>query len=201
MRRIISTKRPAQMLHIYIDVFEDILVKLQELGGNVVLAGSQILEVHGLDLNRTVDDLDIVLYDITDEQKKFIDILAQTENVVGTTSPSAMVEFLKTKDQKDPNDKTEVKEVSSIIKIERPEGYQLNILSEIGPVPDYCLKYVWNRGTGRPDRPVQLIFDVQPIHRIISAKRSYTYESTTRGKYVRLKDIVDFQQLRSNFEL
>lgn len=168
----------------HLHTFKDVIVQLQQLKDNLVITGSQVLIVHGLDIGRQCEDLDIVLYDPSQEQLDYIEFLDQSEKpedgkAASTSSPTTVIDG---------------KTVSSILKINRG-GEQLNILVESGELPIDCL---WYQSANYEDERHFGFIRVQSIARITLAKKSYTYESTTKGRYVRDKDVRDFQYIKNN---
>ena len=74
-----TAKEGIKMLKQEGGVLVKVLKQLQPLN-NVVLGGSKALELHGIELGRKVQDIDLVIYSPTDEQIKTINTL---HSVVG----------------------------------------------------------------------------------------------------------------------
>lgn len=166
------------MIDTYIDAFSDVLNTLCHLrfydidrtrGDNVVLGGSMILVLHGINIGRECEDLDVVLYQPTPGQLEYIVQLQAVEETSGEHSPIS-------------KDGKEI-ERHSLVSIVR-ESLKMNILSNSGDMNTRYLRY---RG-----------YQTQSIDKIVEAKASYTYESQTKGKYIRAKDALDLQYIKNN---
>ena len=123
--------------------FTKILLKLNE-DDNLVLGGSYALMLHGLNLKRLPDDVDIIIYRPTPKQIEFLESISDFNNLneLGSDYPTCVYKL-----------KTSKKNVD----------YTLDILLETKTAPDNLLIFEKNN----------IKVKIQEISNIIEAKSSY----------------------------
>jgi len=168
-----------------LDVFYPLLQKLN--GENLVLTGSGVLAAHGLVLRREVVDLDVVIYNPTPEQKKYLMDL----------EPLSVFRFIK-------NEGYEGRENINLIKFKK-DGLIIDIFTTLENAPEDNLCYLYNHYIC--GLPTSTLFRVSGVKSICDAKQSYHkkhYNSQIcrDEKYNRQKDVIDLQNLKNdNFNI
>ena len=140
---------PVTALDATIMTFKEILKELDG-GGNLVLGGSQALLLHGLQVPHTPEDLDIIIYSPTGNQRKYLRSLSDltVENEVGSAPDRRSFKFQATRNG---------------IK------YTLDILIDEGiPTPKHLLQY------HKAQHGIKV--RVQSIMNIVAAKVRYGRE-------------------------
>ena len=154
----------------FLDAFKEEITKVY--GANLVLAGSNVLMLHGLRTSWSPEDLDIAIYEPTVDQVKYI---ANEDNFEPCMSYDTAEElgiqqraWKKTKD-----------------------GLTLNFILEYStPKPQVVLLYPYDG----------LLFQVNNIETIISAKLSYSVGE--EKSFVRRKDAWHLSELKNcNFNV
>lgn len=145
-------------------------------GENLVLGGSNALELHGLEIGRAANDVDLIIYKPTTEQIAFLDMSRQIngQRLKFDTGdyPLRVTKFIKTLDKK----------------------YSLDVIVSNEEIPKDLLSYDFLEGRLR----------IQSIHNIVKAKAGYLHKVDNRGScwYISEKDSKDLQQLKNlNFNL
>lgn len=136
---------------------------------NLFLGGSAALVVHGLTLGRPVDDLDIIVFQPTEEQIKYVKYLEPfLYRAVMAFSEARSFKF-------------------------KRRGFVLNILfAKDTCVPDYAPSCGFIGQFGKSCTPLML----NAVCGIIAAKNSYTFQYGS-ATYGRRKDAHDLQQLKN----
>lgn len=165
-------------INLFIQTFEGLIFQL--LHTNVVIGGTNALLQHGLKISRTPSDLDLIIYQPTEEQLQILKTIAVFDLI---------------------KDRPELQygNLQKAIKIEK-DGLFLDIITETEPTPQNLLYYRY----GHSDKLLQ----IQSIENVIKAKLSYKFErqSDSRDrsltKYMRSKDLEDLLDLKnSNFNV
>jgi hypothetical protein len=145
-------------------------------GDNLVLGGSNALELHGLEIGREANDVDLIIYRPTTEQTAFLDmsrqISGQKTKLDPDDYPVRVTKFIKTLDKK----------------------YSLDVIVSSEEMPRDLLSYDFLEGR----------LKIQSIHNIVKAKSGYLHKVDNRGScwYISEKDSKDLQQLKNlNFNL
>jgi len=146
---------------------------IQPLGTqNVVIGGTIALKAHGLIMSREATDLDLIIFNPTEKQKAYIESM----------------KFFEIENRNIPQ---HVYQKSFKFK---KANLTIDILIQESEVPQGLL-YAEFEGT---------FYKVQSIKNTIDAKRSYCLYGSIGGnvKYIREKDVKDFEDLKSsNFNL
>lgn len=165
-------------INLFIKTFESLIFQL--LHTNVVIGGTNALLQHGLKISRTPSDLDLIIYQPTEEQLQILKTIS-------------VFDLIKNRPELQYGD------LQKAIKIEK-DGLFLDIITELGPTPQNLLYYRYGYG----DKFLQ----IQSIENVIKAKVSYKFErmSDSRDKnltkYMRSKDLEDLLDLKnSNFNI
>ena len=157
----------------YLDTFNQIILPLRKnySGSNVYIGGSAALKLHGLTLNREINDLDIVILNSTNQQADYLESIKFFNTPVNEKYPNGNTCLRFVKDNLVLN-----------VLLDRKENFaQFN--------EDDLLYYSYQ----------ELFYKVCPVSMIMEAKRKYIKERT-EGNYVRQKDMLDFIDLKnSNF--
>lgn len=163
-------------LNDYMNLFSPELNKLLLSYENVVLCGSQILRLHGLELGWEPDDLDVAIYLPTDIQIGFIEEQHPCSDYHEDNGQTRAWNITKY---------TEIPTQGVTVKV----SHALNILVDYeNPLPER--NYTEYRG-----------FKIQPIDEIIKWKSLY-FNSGDKKEKVRIKDAEQLQMLKNlNFNL
>lgn len=167
-------------MKIFIETFKKLIEPLDK-DNNMVISGSCVLKAHGLILNREPQDLDIIVYKPTLEQKKYIEQISPLQlDDIDYDRPSTNV--------------SDAKQIQFSYKFKK-NGLIINIIfQETKEMPVDLLHYLHD-GT---------YYKIQNINEVVKAKRECSYEKGEGSKnlYLREKDIKDFIDLKnSNFNL
>ena len=145
-------------------------------GENLVLGGSNALELHGLEIGREANDVDLIIYRPTTEQTAFLDMTRQVNGQKIKLDPSdypvRVTKFIRNLDKK----------------------YSLDVIVSNEEMPKDLLSYDFLEGK----------LKIQSIHNIVKAKSGYLHKVDNRGScwYISEKDSKDLQQLKNlNFNL
>lgn len=165
-----------------VDTLRDLLLNAKPIldqlsDSNIVIGGSQALKIHGLEIGRDSQDLDIIIYEPTAKQYetlKAFDVfsdrtsLSNMDYEVDENSPRRSFKF-------------------------RLNGREIDILIEHTPCPKEVLYYMMEVSAMH-----SLMIKVQSINKVIAAKRSYRLRRDEGlGQYSRTKDFLDFQNLKN----
>ncbi len=162
--------------------FLPIIKQLNGIEDNLVIGGSNALKIHGLNISRKCEDLDLIIYNPSERQKKILEGLKFFDII---------------KDR-------------PIKAIEYPEGvlpkaiklngghYYMDIIIENKTVPEDLLLLKFN----------DIYFKIQNIQLTIDAKNSYKWErqggeEISLIKYSRskdMRDLIDLKNMNFNFE-
>lgn len=154
-------------------IVEDFLHSLNAgLGGNVILGGSAALQLHGLNLSRRVDDLDIIIYKPTEEQMKVLELMEP----FNLSLFPIYSEFEKSERRVR---KFEIRGVKLDIilekEIEKPQNLLLFHIHTCFTIP------------------------IQSIENVIAAKNSYTLKEHTYRRSKDMEDLIDLKNKNFNF--
>lgn len=139
---------------------------------NLVLGGSLALIEHGLMIDWTPGDLDVIIFQPTDKQQKYIDACFESCS-----------EYPEDKDGKEKN---------SVFQLKR-HGLTLNVIvtKQERPPFDTLLYYCYNQ---------EISFRINSIREIVRAIS--TYRTGAKKIHVRVKDIQHMQTLKNlNFNI
>ena len=159
-----------------------LLIKLNDK--NLVLTGKTALLLHGLNMNSTPNDLDVVIYQPNEVQIKLLnDLMPLSEFNITSTNENSDGEY--------GNQADDIK----IVKFKK-NGFTIDI---------FTLK------THKPETNLIFKFDgieffVSGVNDVVKAKSSYCNEKVNslgfNVKYNRSKDVLDLQDLKnSNFNI
>lgn len=158
----------------HLDVFASLIATVQ--GDNVAIGGWHSLALHGLNMSRQTKDLDIVIFSPTKEQ------IAALESV----------KFFKVVRKDDnPDHNYPIAQCDSVQFCKG--GLTVDFLLEPNkPTPEDLLTYTYNG----------VSYKVQSVQGTIDAKNSFTRKGDDGVPVPRLKDVLDFLDLKqSNFNL
>lgn len=163
---------------------------------NVILGGKFALQLHGIQMSREPEDLDIIIYDPSSFQIKLFDTLREKNDII-KDRPAAVLEKEVDYEGNVGRDKVRV------IKLESNEGRFMDVILNDRPHPDGLNSLLTYNALG-------LRWPIQSVHRVIEAKASYGFtfgylpakEGVNQIKYMRSKDMLDFLDFKnSNFNV
>ena len=167
--------------------FQPILSSLMKGHKNVVLGGSRALLLHGLNITRPVEDLDVIIYKPSLEQKKLLQHL-QFFDIVKNRPAHLVAGYT-----------DNMERILRVIKLKKNNSI-IDIISEETDMPEDLLYYKHD----------DIMYPIQNIQKVIDAKNSYRFQAAGElplqavGKavYGRMKDVEDLMDLKnSNFNL
>lgn len=161
-----------------LSTFTPLILQIPQFQDNVCIGGTCALVLLGLNVGKLPNDLDIIIYNPTDQQRKFIeslDFFDQVENRPDGLYPDE-IKFRKFKK----NNMT-VDIIFDIKVLGKP-----NFLKHTHMV---------NGSDGMPLMEVD--YNVSSVSEIIRAKTSYSFVTQSGVKMIRHKDTIDLQNLKA----